>query len=104
MAPTGPWTPTKKLTYAAMAAVRELHAQDPRQWTREALSKQYGVSYEAISRILRSKWRESVSRPDGEEEKVSSKWAKSSEVGDRLSPVPVIRKVYDLKRQVEEKK
>lgn len=83
-----------------MAGVRELHAQDPEKWTREALSQQFGVSYEAINRILKSKWRDSVAKPD---EKISSKWTKSPEAGDHLSPVPVIRRVYELKREVERK-
>ncbi|KAK8844681.1 hypothetical protein IAR55_006530 [Kwoniella newhampshirensis] len=57
----GPWSPTKKLTYSAMAGLRTLHSLDPDKFTKPVLSAKFGISVEAVSRILRSKFRDKSS-------------------------------------------
>ncbi|WOO84627.1 Required for respiratory growth protein 9, mitochondrial [Vanrija pseudolonga] len=81
------WNPTKKLTFPAMAGIRELHAQDPATFTREMLAEKFGVSWEAINRILKSNnWREK------EAKKELGKWDRGADGG--LGPVPMIREVF----------
>ena len=48
------WAPTKRLSRPAMAGIKRLHAEDPVKYSRAALSKSFGVSVEAIARILKS--------------------------------------------------
>jgi hypothetical protein len=43
-----------------MAGLRELHRSDPQKYTREFLSAKFRVSNEAVRRILRSSWRETL--------------------------------------------
>jgi len=56
--PGAPWEPVKKLTFAAMAGLKQLHKSDPKKFTREGLAADFGISYEAVSRILKSDWRD----------------------------------------------
>ncbi|BEI84251.1 hypothetical protein CcaverHIS002_0408550 [Cutaneotrichosporon cavernicola] len=86
------WTPTKRLTYAAMSGMRELHAQDPATWTAQALGPKFGISYEAAKRILRSTWSATTNKDMG-------KWSRATDGVN--SPVPQIRAVYALKRADE---
>ncbi|RSH89512.1 Required for respiratory growth protein 9 mitochondrial [Saitozyma podzolica] len=62
LTPTGkrPWEPTKKLTLPAMAGLRALHSADPVTFSRQVLSRRFGISYEAVSRILRSRFAETT--------------------------------------------
>jgi hypothetical protein len=53
--PSG-WNPPKRLSPDAIAGIRALHAQMPERYTTEALSQEFGVTAEAIRRILKSKW------------------------------------------------
>ncbi|KNE71234.1 hypothetical protein AMAG_15889 [Allomyces macrogynus ATCC 38327] len=53
---TDRWDPRKKLPRAAMDRIRFLHAQDPVQFSPAKLSRAYGIGYEAVKRILRSKY------------------------------------------------
>ena len=39
-----------------MNGLRHLHASDPSTYTRAVLAEKFGISYEAVSRILRSKF------------------------------------------------
>jgi hypothetical protein len=55
-----PWEPTKKLTLPAMAGLRALHSADPVTFSRQVLSRRFGISYEAVSRILRSRFAETT--------------------------------------------
>lgn len=55
-----PWEPTKKLTLPAMAGLRALHSADPVRFSRQVLSRRFGISYEAVSRILRSRFAENT--------------------------------------------
>jgi hypothetical protein len=48
------WAPTKRLSRPAMAGIKRLHAEDPIKYSRAILSKSFGVSVEAIARILKS--------------------------------------------------
>ncbi|TYJ57502.1 hypothetical protein B9479_001819 [Cryptococcus floricola] len=57
----GSWQPTKKLTYSAMAGLRALHQFDSERFSKAALSKKFGVSHEAVTRILKSKFRDDKS-------------------------------------------
>ncbi|BEJ15191.1 hypothetical protein CspHIS471_0409580 [Cutaneotrichosporon sp. HIS471] len=86
------WEPTKRLTYAAMSGMRELHAQDPATWTPQALGPKFGISYEAAKRILRSTWSATTDKDMG-------KWSRATDGVN--SPVPQIRAVYELKRADE---
>jgi hypothetical protein len=52
--PDSRWAPTKRLSRPAMQGIQDLHRQDPIKYSRAALSKGFGVSVEAISRILKS--------------------------------------------------
>eukprot|EP00052_Salpingoeca_macrocollata_P005020 m.44931 g.44931 ORF g.44931 m.44931 type:complete len:177 (+) comp14610_c0_seq1:46-576(+) len=52
----GRWTPVKKLSRPAMEHLRTLHATDPAVHTREKLAQTFGISVEAVRRILRSKF------------------------------------------------
>lgn len=52
-----PWQPTKKLTYSAMDGLRALHRANPKMFDRATLSERFGISFEAVSRILKSKFR-----------------------------------------------
>ena len=50
------WNPPKRLSPDAITGIRALHAQMPERYTTEALSNEFGVTAEAIRRILKSKW------------------------------------------------
>jgi hypothetical protein len=50
------WNPQKRLSPDAIDGIRALHAQMPERYTTEALSQEFGVTAEAIRRILKSKW------------------------------------------------
>ncbi|KLT42500.1 hypothetical protein CC85DRAFT_260127 [Cutaneotrichosporon oleaginosum] len=76
-----------------MGGMRELHAQDPAMWTPQALGQRFGISYEAVKRILRSKWAATT------DDKDVGKWSRASDGVN--SPVPQIRAVYELKRANE---
>lgn len=78
-----------------MAGVRELHAQDPERWTRDALSEKFGISYEAIVRILRSNWQAKRDEGIASTEEMG-KWSRAAAGAN--SPVPSIRAVYEIKR------
>lgn len=43
-----------------MASLKELHAQDPETWSPQKLSDTYGISYEAVKRVLRSNYQGSA--------------------------------------------
>lgn len=103
------WEPKKKLTHATMSAIKELHRQDPQQWTKAALSRQFGVSYEAIARILKSNWREKeaarAAPASSQTITAPGKWSLGEEEGmtiaERADPAAFVRKAYELKRAVE---
>jgi hypothetical protein len=48
-----------------------MHIQDPEYWTPERLSKTYGISYEAVKRVLRSSYR-STEIEDGKDSVVEA--------------------------------
>ncbi|WVO20708.1 uncharacterized protein IAS62_002007 [Cryptococcus decagattii] len=114
----GPWQPTKKLTFSAMAGLRALHTLDPERFSRAFLSRKFGISYEAVNRILRSKFRgEKVGGVEGLDgvrgllsEEVpagglgrpdlrGTKWDKAPETSERVSPVPAIMRAYGQSRR-----
>lgn len=103
-----------------MSAIRELHRQDPDQWSKPALSKQFGVSYEAIGRILKSSWREreaarlspasAAGLSQGAKGGLAApgKWSLGDEEGmtiaEMADPAAFVRKAYELKRTLEAEK
>lgn len=92
--PTSPrtWQPTKKLTYQAMAGLRSLHAHDPVTFSKETLSQRYGISYDAVKRIIRSRYQDK--KGGGKEEKIQgTKWDLNPGTS-RLSPVPAVARAF----------
>ena len=69
--PTG-WSPRKRLSPDTLDGIRALHAQYPDRYNTAVLAQEFGVSPEAIRRILRSKWRPTV---DEEKERLQ-RWEK----------------------------
>lgn len=120
--PHGPWQPTKKLTFSAMAGLRALHTLDPERFSRAFLSRKFGISHEAVTRILKSKFRgqkiDGIEGLDGVmgllNEEASeeappgglgkpdlrgTKWDKAPETSERVSPVPAIMRAYRQSRR-----
>ncbi|KIS00632.1 hypothetical protein L804_02051 [Cryptococcus deuterogattii 2001/935-1] len=114
----GPWQPTKKLTFSAMAGLRALHTLDPERFSRAFLSRKFGISHEAVNRILRSKFRgEKVGGIEGldgvrgllnddapagglgKPDLTGTKWDKAPETSERVSPVPAIMRAYGQSRR-----
>jgi hypothetical protein len=87
-----------------MAGLRALHAADPKTFTREVLSERFGISYEAVTRILRSKFieREGGVAGEGEngdavgraKELRGTKWDQAPATGEGVSPVPAIQRAF----------
>lgn len=59
------WEPKKKLSLPAMQGLKELHAKDPVMFSVPVLSEKFGISYDAVNRILRSRFRESQAAGGG---------------------------------------
>jgi hypothetical protein len=87
-----PWAPVKKLTFQAMAGLRALHTNDPETFNREALSQRYGISYDAVTRILRSDYQDRRAQEAGEKIQ-GTKWDMNPGTS-RLSPVRAINKAF----------
>ncbi|KAI1825374.1 hypothetical protein F4861DRAFT_501818 [Xylaria intraflava] len=64
------WKPRKRVSPDAMSGIKALHAQFPQHYTTPVLAELFGVSAEAIRRILRSNWRPSAE----EEEDRQNRW------------------------------
>lgn len=119
--PCGPWQPTKKLTFSAMAGLRALHTLDPERFSRAFLSRKFGISHEAVNRILKSKFRgqkidgveglegldgvmgllneEAPAGGLGKPDLRGTKWDKAPETSERVSPVPAIMRAYRQSRR-----
>ncbi|KAI5450637.1 hypothetical protein NCC49_002895 [Naganishia albida] len=54
----GRWEPTKKISIPAMQGLRALHQSDPKTFSHAVLSEKFGVSREAVARIIRSRFRD----------------------------------------------
>lgn len=91
--PNQPWSPTKKLTFQAMAGLRALHANDPVTFDRDALSQRYGISYDAVTRIIRSSYQDRKGQETGEKIQ-GTKWDMNPATS-RLSPVPAINRAFE---------
>lgn len=50
------WRPTKRLTHYQMDHLRTLHQEQPDAWPIKKLASTFGISYSAVTRILRSKF------------------------------------------------
>ena len=96
-----PWRPAKKLTYQAMAGLRALHANDPKTFDKDALSQRFGISYEAVNRILRSKYQDRRAGDVGDSIQ-GTKWdldARSSVD----SPVPAVQRAFARAQQARQR-
>lgn len=67
--PTG-YQPRKRLSPDAIAGIRALHAQFPDVYDAANLARQFGVEYDAVGRILKSRWRPS----EEAEEEMRARW------------------------------
>ncbi|KAI9739385.1 MAG: Required for respiratory growth protein 9 mitochondrial [Claussenomyces sp. TS43310] len=54
------WNPRKRLSPDALAGIRAIHAQFPKQYTLSVLADRFEVSAEVMRRILKSKWEPNV--------------------------------------------
>jgi hypothetical protein len=93
--PVNRWSPTKKLSIPTMAGIRALHQRDPTTYTPQHLSLQFGVSFEAIKRILKSKFRDKKGDEGMETSIVGTKWDPSPTTNPKTSPVPAIHAAFD---------
>jgi len=79
------WQPRKKLSPDALAGIRALHAEFPKEYTTEVLADKFEVSPEAIRRILRSKWtpspEEEIERQERWFRRGKSVWSRWAEMG-----------------------
>ena len=50
------WRPTKRLTRYQMDHLRTLNQEQPDAWPIKKLASTFGISYSAVTRILRSKF------------------------------------------------
>lgn len=66
--PTTGWSPKKKLSIPAMAGLKRLHAEDPEKFSVDVLSEKFGISHEAVKRVIGSKFREKEKAGDREDE------------------------------------
>ncbi|KAG8744870.1 Required for respiratory growth protein 9 mitochondrial [Ceratobasidium sp. 414] len=53
------WSPPRTISREAMDTLRDMHARDPIQFRTPVLASKFRISPEAVSRILKSKWRPS---------------------------------------------
>ncbi|WRT63326.1 uncharacterized protein IL334_000231 [Kwoniella shivajii] len=91
------WKPTKKLTYSAMAGMKALYSLDPVKFSKEVLSKKFGISREAVTRILKSKYRKDGQgeiQGQGEIGLKGTKWDRNPSTAETVSPVPAILRAF----------
>ncbi len=74
-----------------MAGIKALHAEDPVAHSPEHLSRQFGISYEAVKRILKSKFRE---KKGDQALLAGTKWDPSPMSNPDQSPVAAIREAF----------
>ncbi|SPO03479.1 uncharacterized protein DNG_06162 [Cephalotrichum gorgonifer] len=67
------WSPPKRLSPDALSGLRALHAQFPETYTTPALADLFGISPEAVRRILKSKWSPEAGE---EEEERRERWVR----------------------------
>ncbi|KAJ5123876.1 uncharacterized protein N7515_007701 [Penicillium bovifimosum] len=101
--PTG-WSPIKKLSPDALDGIRTLHAKAPEKFTTPVLAEEFGVSPEAIRRILKSKWRPSEDEMEHRRKRWETRhdriWGRMAELGlrpstDRTRPVSDYHVLYE---------
>ncbi|WWC67178.1 uncharacterized protein I206_101085 [Kwoniella pini CBS 10737] len=94
------WSPKKKLTYSAMSGLKTLHSIDSVKFSKEFLSKKFGISREAVNRILKSKYRDSgqinilESQIQEGNNLKGTKWDRDPSTSENVSPVPAILRAY----------
>ncbi|OCF60032.1 hypothetical protein L486_02705 [Kwoniella mangroviensis CBS 10435] len=102
------WRPTKKLTYSAMAGLRTLYSMNPEKFNRQFLSEKFGISREAVTRILKSKYRSNSTDdegsglgsgsglviPGGNDTLKGTKWDRNPGSSEEISPVPAILRAF----------
>lgn len=93
------WQPMKKLTYQAMAGLRSLHSHDPKTFDKATLSQRFGVSYDAVSRILRSNYQDKKGGGGSAAHTIQgTKWDMNPGTS-RLSPVPAVARAFEQRRR-----
>lgn len=79
------WAPRKRLSPDALEGIRALHAQYPEKYTTPELAHQFGVSPEAIRRILKGRWKpseeEEIQRRRRWDKRGEAIWSKMVEIG-----------------------
>jgi len=89
-----------------MAGLRSLHIHDPETYTKQALSERFGISYEAVSRILRSKFQDRQAAGRGglagemESGLEGTKWDLDARTS-ALSPVPALNRAFAARASVK---
>ncbi|KAJ5554785.1 hypothetical protein N7461_003255 [Penicillium sp. DV-2018c] len=83
------WSPIKKLSPDAIDGIRTLHAKAPEKFTTPVLAEEFGVSPEAIRRILKSRWRPSEEEMEHRRKRWETRhdriWGRMAELGLRPS-------------------
>jgi hypothetical protein len=93
------WQPTKKLTYQAMAGLRSLHSHDPKTFDKATLSQRFGISYDAVSRILRSNYQDKKGGGGSAAHTIQgTKWDMNPGTS-RLSPVPAVARAFEQRQR-----
>lgn len=79
------WRPRKRLSPDALAGIRALHDEFPEVFTTEALAAKFGISPEAVRRILKSRWTPSAEEEEEREERWFRRgkkiWERNAELG-----------------------
>jgi hypothetical protein len=84
-----------------MAGLKALHAADPDKFTYSDLSKKFGISYEAVNRILKSSWRDKVARGEVSSTRENVDWENEARPATRESAMAFVKR--DMPEEVEEK-
>jgi hypothetical protein len=58
------WNPPRKVSPDAQDLMRALNAEHPLEFTPNVLRKHFGISYESVRRILKSKWEPSTEQTE----------------------------------------
>ncbi|KAI0025143.1 hypothetical protein F4780DRAFT_722368 [Xylariomycetidae sp. FL0641] len=81
------WKPLKRLSPDALDGIRALHEQYPNYYTTPVLSEQFGLSAEAIRRMLRSRWRPTAEEEERRHERWFNRgkqiWSTKAELGTK---------------------
>ena len=91
----GGWMPPRRLSREAMDGLRSLHVHRPDIFTTPVLAEKFKISYEAVTRILRSKWVPSEARREkllAREREAREKWIMKNRLEERQRQMELGRK------------